>query len=78
MMLDIHGRLQYVPDDRILFESDSPEVFEDGSASDPRLALDVMKHVAWTQCIPVDKILKQQNRNLLALFPGLNGINESM
>lgn len=77
MKLDNHGLLQYVPQDRILFESDSPEVFENGSASDPRLALDVMKHVAWTQCIPVDRILEQQNQNLFRLFPSLNDIHKS-
>lgn len=73
LKLDNHGLLQYVPADRILFESDSPEVFEDGAASDPRLALEVMKHVAWTKCIPVDKILEQQNANLIRLFPTLSG-----
>lgn len=70
--LDNHGLLQYVPQDRILFESDSPEVFDNGAASDPRLALDIMKHVAWSKCIPVEKVLEQQNKNLIALFPGLN------
>ncbi len=75
--LDNHGLVQYVPQDRILFESDSPEVFESGAATDPRLALELMKHVAWTQCIPVDRILEQQNRNLAALFPILNDITKS-
>jgi TatD DNase family protein len=69
---DNHALLQYVPADRVLFESDSPEVFDDGAASDPRLVLDIMKQVAWTQCIPVDRIVEQQNTNLIALFPDLN------
>jgi TatD DNase family protein len=76
--LDNHGLLQYVPQDRILFESDSPEVFDDGAASDPRLALEIMKHVAWSQCIPVDRVLEQQNRNLQTLFPSLSDIGIKM
>lgn len=75
--LDNHGLLPYVPQDRILFESDSPEVFDNGTASDPRLALDLMKHVAWSKCIPVDNVLEQQNRNLSTLFPALNDISKN-
>jgi TatD DNase family protein len=62
---DNHGLLAYIPADRILFESDSPEVFKDGTVSDPGLALDIMKHIAWSQSIPLDTVL--------GLFPSLDG-----
>lgn len=66
---DTHGLQAYIPADRILYESDSPEVFADGTASDPRTCLAIMKRSSVARGTNLESLIQQQNRSLASLFP---------
>ena len=68
---DTHHMLRDLPRDRIVFESDSPEILQDGSVSDPRLALQILQHASRIWGEDLDTTIIRQNNTLRALFPGL-------
>ncbi len=65
---DPHGILRYAPREQLVFESDSPQHFQDGSVSTPFLAKESQKHVAalWGEAWEV--LAERQCRTLEALF----------
>ncbi len=68
---DPHGLLASLPKDRLLFESDSPEILPDGHVTDPRLALDIMHRAALTWQEQPSRVINRQNKILTELFPSL-------
>ena len=68
---DHHNLLKQLPVDRVVFESDSPEILSEGGVSDPRLALTIMQHAALIRGEDLDHTISRQNDILCRMFPAL-------
>jgi TatD DNase family protein len=69
---DGHNLLKQLPLDRVVFESDSPEILRDGGVTDPRLALTIMQHAALVRGEDLNLTISRQNNILCQVFPALS------